>query len=107
LILRCSRGPFNVCADANGFLCSRTHKNPYISADIVDTQAQSTYFVAASTSTPFARGWVMSLQTTNVYAEVDLEMKTKALKCMDTDGGNRVQKSWHKKPGLLEFLKNI
>jgi integrase/recombinase XerD len=55
------------------------------------------------------RAWLghVSLQTTNVYAEVDLEMKAKALKCMDTDGSGRVQRSWHKRPDLLEFLKRI
>jgi integrase/recombinase XerD len=55
------------------------------------------------------RAWLghVSLQTTNVYAEVDLEMKAKALKSMDTDGGLGVQRRWHKKPDLLEFLRRI
>jgi len=55
------------------------------------------------------RAWLghVSLQTTNVYAEVDLEMKAKALKCMDTDGGPGAQRHWHKKPNLLEFLRTI
>jgi integrase/recombinase XerD len=55
------------------------------------------------------RAWLghVSLQTTNVYAEVDLEMKAKALKCMDTGGGLRVQRRWHKRPDLLEFLRSI
>jgi integrase/recombinase XerD len=55
------------------------------------------------------RAWLghVSLQTTNVYAEVDLEMKAKALKCMDTGGGLGATKRWHKQPGLLEFLKTI
>ena len=54
------------------------------------------------------RAWLgHQLQTTNVYVDVDLEMKAKALKCMDTGGGPGVQKRWHKKPDLLEFLRSI
>ena len=55
------------------------------------------------------RAWLghVSLQTTNLYAEVDLEMKAKALKYMDKQAGMRIQKRWHRKPDLLEFLKRI
>jgi integrase/recombinase XerD len=53
------------------------------------------------------RAWLghVSLDTTNVYAEVDLEMKAKALnECTITDAPRR---SWHRQPGLMAFLKSL
>jgi integrase/recombinase XerD len=54
------------------------------------------------------RAWLghVCLSTTNVYAEVDLEMKAKALvKCEIKDGKQR--KPWRKNPGLMEFLRTL
>jgi len=46
------------------------------------------------------------LSTTNVYAEVDLEMKTKALlKCEVKNG--KLKKPWRKNPGLMQFLRTL
>jgi len=53
------------------------------------------------------RAWLghVSLDTTNIYAEVDLEMKAKALsKCSIPDAPRR---SWHRQPGLMAFLKSL
>jgi integrase/recombinase XerD len=53
------------------------------------------------------RAWLghVSLDTTNVYAEVDLEMKAKALsECAIPDAPRR---SWHRQPGLIAFLKSL
>lgn len=53
------------------------------------------------------RGWLghVSLDTTNVYAEVDLEMKAMALaKC---EVSNRHIKRWRKNQRLIEFLKAL
>ncbi len=53
------------------------------------------------------RAWLghVSLDTTNVYAEVDLEMKAKApSECMIPDAPRR---SWHQPPGLMAFLKSL
>ena len=54
------------------------------------------------------RAWLghVSLSTTNVYAEVDLEMKAKALvKCEIKNG--KPKKPWRKNPGLMEFLRTL
>ena len=54
------------------------------------------------------RAWLghVSVDTTNVYAEVDLEMKAKALvKCEIKDG--KPKKPWRKNPGLMEFLRTL
>jgi integrase/recombinase XerD len=54
------------------------------------------------------RGWLghVSLDTTHVYAEVDLEMKTKALACCDIPGSTRP--SYRRKDaGVIEFLRSL
>ena len=54
------------------------------------------------------RAWLghVSLSTTNVYAEVDLQMKAKALaKCEIKDG--KPKRPWRKNAGLLEFLRTL
>jgi integrase/recombinase XerD len=54
------------------------------------------------------RAWLghVSLDTTQVYAEVDLEMKAQALAhCEMPD--ESVTKSWHKEPELMTFLKAL
>ena len=54
------------------------------------------------------RAWLghVCLTTTNVYAEVDLQMKAKALaKCEIKDG--KPKKPWRKNPGLMEFLRTL
>ena len=53
------------------------------------------------------RAWLghVSQDTTNIYAEVDLEMKAKALnECSITSAPHR---SWRKEPGLMAFLRSL
>ncbi len=54
------------------------------------------------------RAWLghVCLSTTNVYAEVDLEMKAKALAKCEIKGG-KTKKPWRKNPGLMEFLRTL
>ena len=54
------------------------------------------------------RAWLghVSLETTNVYAEVDLEMKAKALAGCEVKGKER-KKSWKKNKGLMQFLRSL
>jgi len=53
------------------------------------------------------RAWLghVSIDTTNIYAEVDLEMKAKALSECSIPGA--AGRSWHKQPGLMVFLKSL
>jgi site-specific recombinase XerD len=53
------------------------------------------------------RAWLghVSLDTTNIYAEVDLAMKAKALsECAIPDAPRR---SWRKEPALMAFLRSL
>jgi site-specific recombinase XerD len=54
------------------------------------------------------RAWLghVSLTTTNVYAEVDLEMKAKALANCEV-GGEESGGPWKEDPGLMEFLRTL
>jgi integrase/recombinase XerD len=54
------------------------------------------------------RAWLghVSLATTNVYAEVDLEMKAKALANCEVDGKKRA-KPWKEDAGLMDFLRSL
>lgn len=54
------------------------------------------------------RAWLghVSLDTTNVYAEVDLEMKAKALSACEIPD-SRPTRPWHRQVGLMSFLKEL
>jgi integrase/recombinase XerD len=54
------------------------------------------------------RAWLghVSLATTNVYAEVDLEMKAKALANCEV-AGEQSAKPWKEDKGLMEFLRSL
>lgn len=54
------------------------------------------------------RAWLghVSLDTTNIYAEVDLEMKAKALGACEISP-RKARMPWHDKPGVMSFLKNL
>jgi len=47
-----------------------------------------------------------SLSTTNIYAEVDLEMKAKALANCEVKGEEQ-PKPWGEDAGLMEFLRTL
>jgi hypothetical protein len=54
------------------------------------------------------RAWLghVSLTTTNVYAEADLEMKAKALAACEIKGC-AAQPPWREDPGLMAFLRAL
>lgn len=55
------------------------------------------------------RAWLghVSLNTTNIYAEIDLAMKAKALDKCDVGGEYPVKATWKDDPGLLRFLQSL
>jgi integrase/recombinase XerD len=54
------------------------------------------------------RAWLghVSLATTNIYAEVDLKMKAKALANCEVEE-EKPKKPWHEDKGLMQFLKSL
>jgi len=68
----------------------------------------ATHLLRAGVDINTIRAWLghVSLSTTNVYAEVDLEMKAKALAKCEVKSGKQ-KKPWHKNPGTIEFLRSL
>jgi integrase/recombinase XerD len=69
----------------------------------------ATHLLRAGVDINTIRAWLghVSLNTTNVYAEIDLEMKAKALeKCQVTEGPKATRR-WRQDPQLMEFLRSL
>jgi site-specific recombinase XerD len=69
----------------------------------------ATHLLRAGVDINTIRAWLghVSIDTTNVYAEVDLEMKAKALAACDTGGKGQEKKMWRKNPRVMEFLRSL
>ena len=69
----------------------------------------ATHLLRAGVDINTIRAWLghVSIDTTNVYAEVDLEMKAKALAACDTGGKRHERKMWRTNPHIMEFLRTL
>jgi site-specific recombinase XerD len=69
----------------------------------------ATHLLRAGVDINTIRAWLghVSLATTNVYAEVDLEMKAKALARCAVGEEGEPQKPWREDKGLMEFLRGL
>lgn len=69
----------------------------------------ATHLLRAGVDINTIRAWLghVSLDTTNVYAEVDLEMKAKALdRCAPPDDGGE-KTPWREDADLMAFLRGL
>jgi len=69
----------------------------------------ATHLLRAGVDINTIRAWLghVSLDTTNIYAEIDLEMKAKALaKCEVTDA-SQPTRHWRDDPALMTFLRSL
>ena len=68
----------------------------------------ATHLLRAGVDINTIRAWLghVSLNTTNVYAEVDLEMKAKALATCEIRGAVP-RKHWKDDIGLMQFLRTL
>jgi site-specific recombinase XerD len=69
----------------------------------------ATHLLRAGVDINTIRAWLghVSLDTTNIYAETDLEMKAKALAKCGVAGGNPRKKRWRDDPALMAFLRAL
>ncbi len=69
----------------------------------------ATHLLRAGVDINTIRAWLghVSLDTTNVYAETDLEMKAAALSHCEVKGSSKPTKRWHQNAGLMAFLKSL
>jgi len=68
----------------------------------------ATHLLRAGVDINTIRAWLghVSVVTTNVYAEVDLEMKAKALANCEVEG-EEPKKPWREDAGVMEFLRTL
>lgn len=68
----------------------------------------ATHLLRAGVDINTIRAWLghVSLTTTNVYAEVDLEMKAKALATCEVEK-SKTRKPWRSDDELMEFLRSL
>ncbi len=69
----------------------------------------ATHLLRAGVAINTIRAWLghVSLTTTNVYAEVDLEMKAKALANCAVEPATKNRTPWRDDKGLMEFLRTL
>ncbi len=88
-------------------------KAPSLSAKRVSPHsirhATATHLLRAGVDINTIRAWLghVSLNTTNVYAEVDLEMKAKALAMCQITDSEKPKKRWRDDPALMTFLRSL
>jgi integrase/recombinase XerD len=69
----------------------------------------ATHLLRAGVDINTIRAWLghVSIDTTNIYAETDLEMKAKALAMCGEPRSQRKRKRWRDNPDLLAFLAQL
>lgn len=69
----------------------------------------ATHLLRAGVDINTIRAWLghVSLATTNVYAEVDLQMKAEALSACEVKDPGTTQKPWREDVGLMKFLASL
>ena len=77
-------------------------------AELTIRHTTATHLLRAGVDLNTIRAWLghVSLATTNIYAEVDLEMKAKALALCEPAGPKRT-KRWADDKGLMAFLRTL
>jgi integrase/recombinase XerD len=69
----------------------------------------ATHLLRAGVDINTVRAWLghVSLDTTNIYAEIDLEMKAKALATCEITNADKPKRHWRDDPGLMKFLRGL
>lgn len=68
----------------------------------------ATHLLQAGVDINTIRAWLghVSINTTNIYAEVNLEMKVRALACCEIEENNKPT-HWKNNKDLMAFLKDL
>lgn len=99
-------------------LVERTAQKAQASTPSLATKRVSPHSTRHSTATHLlrsgvdintVRAWLghVSINTTNIYAEIDLEGKAKALAKCDISNDQQAGKRWLKDPDLMAFLHSL
>ena len=112
---RCARPitRFGIHALVERYVCKIKITMPSLAAKRVSPHTirhtTATHLLRAGVDINTIRAWLghVCLNTTNIYAEIDLEMKTKALqKCQVTEDPKTTRR-WRQDPQLMEFLRSL
>jgi len=112
---RCSRPltRFGIHAMVKRYAKRVSAKMPALAAKSVSPHSirhtSATHLLRAGVDINTIRAWLghVSMDTTNVYAETDLEMKAKALAHCEVKGNLKRSKRWRQNAGLMAFLKSL
>ena len=71
--------------------------------------ATAVHLLRAGVDINTVRAWLghVSVDTTNIYAEIDLETKAKALAHCEITDATKLRNSWRKNPDLMKFLRAL
>ena len=103
---------FGVLAIVRRYACRAAHHVPSIARKRVGAHTirhtTAVHLLRAGVDLNTIRAWLghVSLNTTNIYAEIDLEMKAKALAHCEPNSAN-VRKRWRENPGVIAFLRAL
>jgi site-specific recombinase XerD len=69
----------------------------------------ATHLLRAGVDINTVRAWLghVSIDTTNIYAEIDLETKAKALAKCDVTNDHKTNRRWANNPELMTFLRSL
>ena len=99
LVKRCAA---RACARAPSLL------NKPVSPHVV-RHSTACHLLQAGVDINTIRGWLghVSLTTTNIYAEIDLETKARALAACAVSEETITRKRWRDQPDLMQFLRTL
>lgn len=104
---------FGVNALVKRSACAASHTAPSLRTKRVSTHTirhtTAVHLLRAGVDINTIRAWLghVSLDTTNIYAEVDLNMKAKALAHCEIFASGQTNHHWNKNPDLMAFLKAL
>ena len=69
----------------------------------------ATHLLSSGVEINTVRAWLghASLETTNVYAEINLEGKARALAKCEVTAGQTRSKQWHADRNIMQFLRSL
>jgi len=104
---------FGIHALVERYACAVQVRMPSLAAKRVSPHSirhtTATHLLRAGVDINTVRAWLghVSLDTTNIYAEIDLEMKAKALARCEVSEASKPTRRWRDDPALMTFLRTL
>jgi site-specific recombinase XerD len=104
---------FGIYALVERYVCSVQAQMPSLAAKRVSPHSirhtTASHLLRAGVDINTVRAWLghVSLDTTNIYAEIDLEMKAKALARCEVTDTSKSKRHWRDDPALMTFLRTL